>query len=191
MGVNAVSQQLEDFSQIMVKNASSVIVLFAGDEEVKSQIKELYGLEDHVIDSMSAHLTGPTPDGAPLFAIHDVKGFNGKVMQEAVLTLGGLWMWSLCSTETDILIRRAAAERLGYWKGVSMLRDVYPAGEIGKDEKRFKDVLSRVTGDVGNAVREQWVRVFVDLLIDMERVDFKGLLEGRRPIDRDYLKKYL
>lgn len=186
VGINAVSQDIEDFSELMIKNASSVFVLFAGDEITQQLLKTRYGLSDDVVERMESHLRGPTRDGAPVYAIHRIKG-RGKVVQAGLLTLGPMMMWALCSTEEDVKLRRALAQRVGFYKALTILCSIFSSGTIGESAQKFKSRLADIGGEAGKRAQQEWIAVLANHVCSMTKADLQAIFDGRRAVNRDLL----
>lgn len=186
VGIDAVSQQLDDFTEQLIENASTIQLLYAGDKKIKDKIKKMYDLENDVITSMGRFLTGPTSEGAPIFSIYKIKK-EGVVIQEAFLSLGSLTLWALCSTEGDVFVRRDLASKIGFYDALQKLGNYFPGGSIGSAEEKFKNALALIGGELGREAQERWVSVFVDHLNRYSRIEFQAILDGRRPLDKSLL----
>lgn len=191
VGVNAVSQQFGDFSPKMIENANSIFVLYAGSEKVKNLLRNEYKVAEHVIERLEGHLTGPTSDGAPVFVMHEIKGKSGRVMQEGVLTLGSMWLWALCSTETDVLLRRELAAKVGFYKALEILVRFFPGGTVGEREHEVNDCLARLSGEQGKRAQNSWIYIMACMMQDQSPGDFFDTLRGRKPIDKAAIFNYL
>lgn len=192
VGVNAVSQQFDDFSPKMIQNANSVFVLYAGEKKVKDLLKTNYGVRANTADTLDQHLTGPTSSGAPVFAMHLIKGKPGYVMQKGILSLGRMWLWALCSTESDVLLRRELAGMIGFYEALAVLVKFFPGGSIhGSKADEVKNLFAQIPGEKGKAVQDGWVRMLAFLLLELSPSELHDTLSGRRPLDESTVSKYL
>lgn len=146
ISVNVISQLPEDFSKEMLDMASGIFVCNARGSSLEF-LDENIGLTPADVQVMSYKLTGPSPEGAPFWAMFMIKN-RGQIRQELVLTLGPVELWAFSTTAKDIAIRQALYEAVGPKKAREVLAKRFPGGsaqkEIDARIARIEDAAERL-----------------------------------------------
>ena len=149
------SQLLSDFSSRLLSLATGVWICSAGPEEIDLATR-LLELDDSSRQALRHRLTGPGPDGSPIFAALECKG--GPVRQMLVHRLGAAEIWAYSTTAEDVALRTELSRRLGPESARAALAREWPAGSARRAIRRLRDdasdrgkagtVISRLADDV-------------------------------------------
>lgn len=141
--VSLASQLLEDFGEGISDAASSVFIFDAPTERAAKGLSGMFGLNRSECQTLRTELTGPGPDGTPLFAI--VRHKQGTSMQKLFLTLGPFELWALTTTAEDVALRDCLFKMIGPNAARQALAGRFPAG-TAKSEIESRLYHSRQTG---------------------------------------------
>lgn len=123
-----ISQLFHDFSEDIIKNASTYFILGAGNESEGRDIQKAFNLTDAERNCIMNQCLGPNEKGAPMFAMF--KTTKGLVSQFLYNSAGPLEVWAYNSSAIDVAVKRAVAKELGTWEALLALADQYPEGTV-------------------------------------------------------------
>ena len=129
------SQLPGDFGREILDVASTVLVFDAPSESSAKLFSEQFGLSDAELRILRHRLTGPTEDGAPLFAIMRHK--QGAVRQLLYLTLGSPELWALSTTPEDTALREQLLKSLNPSEARAALAARFPGGSAKSEFERL------------------------------------------------------
>lgn len=128
--ITLASQLVEDFDEQMVKQATGIWILGAGEGIGVKEISKTFGLRPIEEYILSDRLTGPAPGGAPLFAIIATR--HGRYRHLLYNTLGPIELWAFSTTPNDINLRRRLYDRIGPRMARLALAKRFPSGTCAK-----------------------------------------------------------
>ena len=160
--IKIASQLIEDFPESIIEVATGLFVCNAGSEGSIDYLDEHFRLtaaERHV---MRYELTGPTSQGAPIWALLRMKK-HGQVRQKLNLTLGPAEIWAFSTTAEDVVLRGRLYEVIGPTLTRRVLARRFPGGsaksEIEARIARMEEAGSQLSNEqrrdvIGDLVEE-------------------------------------
>ena len=106
------SQLIEYFPPSMVDVATALILRDGGSESLIERLDGHFRLTDEEKRVMRGELTGPTPEGAPFWAMFRHRK-EGAIRQKLNLTLGPAELWAFSTTAEDGALRERLYGTLG------------------------------------------------------------------------------
>lgn len=136
------SQQLSDFGDDVLKQASDIIVLKIGNRDELQELVTRFGKENvprtaqHIIAN---YLTGPGSEGAPFYGIFKLRG--GTFRQYLRHVVGAVEVWGLTTNPRDVPLRDRLYARMDPVLARKVLADEFPDGSAAKViEDRIRQV---------------------------------------------------
>lgn len=137
------SQLPEDFPPAIMEVASTLFVCNAGSERSIDYLTDMYRLTENERRVIRHNLTGPGPQGAPVWTMFKAKGF-GQVRQELLLTLGPAELWAFSTTSEDVALRSRLYASIGPQLTRRVLAARFPGGSAKAEiDKRVLAVEER------------------------------------------------
>ena len=143
MDVRIASQLIEDFPSSIVDVATALIHCDAGSESSIDRLDGHFRLTDEEKRVMRGELTGPTPEGAPFWAMLRLKK-ERAVRQKLSLTLGPAELWAFSTTAEDVALRERLYGTLGPRLARKVLARRFPGGKARPD---IESRIARIEGD--------------------------------------------
>lgn len=173
--VSLASQLPEDFDGPIMEMASGLFMFSAPPAQCIRKLADSAGLEKREESILRNELTGPGPDGAPMFCAFRHK--DGDCRQKLVLTIGPSELWALSTTAEDVALRDLLYETLGAPEARAVLAARFPGGSAKAEIETRLRRQSESDFPFGNAgIREDVARRLADELI--------ALSAARRRADR-------
>ena len=120
------SQALDDFGDDILEAASTVFIFDAPTGRSVGRLASLFSLGDHEQSLLRDQLTGPGPNGTPLFAI--IRHKQGSCRQKLNLTIGAAELWALSTTPEDVALREQLQARTSAAEALLLLAARFPGG---------------------------------------------------------------
>ena len=133
------SQLLTDFSERIASLATGIWICSAPPEDIQ-MASELLKLDESARYALRHRLTGPGPDGAPVFAALDVKG--GEVRQLLMHRLGAAEIWAYSTTAEDVALRAELSRLIGPVAARTRLAAEWPGGSARRTIQRLRDAAA-------------------------------------------------
>ena len=172
-------QLIEDFPPSIVDVATVLIVCAAGSQSSINRLDGHFRLSDQEKRVMRGELTGPTPEGAPFWAMFRL-GKEGAVRQKLNLTLGPAELWTFSMTAEDMALRERLYETLGPSLARKVLTRRFPGGTARPDiENRLARIEEKGGGGFDATSKRSVNPASVQpgrVLRDMLRLVFSGAL---------------
>ena len=127
------SQELSDFDDSAVKNATNVYILSKGmTEDVTREIIDRFSPSKDAIAALKKDVTGPSAEGSTLLYLGGIKkGQRGRVEHTLRLSLGAGELWAYTTTAEEVYLRNMLASKIGIQNTLRILSKELPTG--GKD----------------------------------------------------------
>ena len=133
------SQLLSDFDRHLIDLATGAWICSASESDISLAESELK-LSQASVYALRHRLTGPGPDGAPVYAALETKG--GPVRQLLRHRLGARELWAFSTTAEDIALREECAALVGSVEARRALAERFPSGSARGELKRRADAAS-------------------------------------------------
>ena len=173
--VSLASQLPEDFDGPIMEMASGLFMFSAPPAPYIRKLADSAGLEKREESILRNELTGPGPDGAPMFCAFRHK--DGDCRQKLVLTIGPSELWALSTTAEDVALRDLLYEALGAPEARAVLAARFPGGSAKAEiETRLRRQIESGTPFGVAGIRDDVARRLADELI--------ALSAARRRADR-------
>lgn len=127
------SQHFDDYPEIILELATSIIVLGAGTHKGVDTICEKFGFNT-VLKNAMQNLGKPGPKGANFVAL--MRTSKGDVYQTLTNTIAAMGIWAFSSTSEDMTVRNALYEKIGVKKTLKLLARHWPGGIKAEAERR-------------------------------------------------------
>ncbi len=127
------SQLLADFNPRLVAMSTGVWICNASETDIEFATGTLH-LNSAAANILRHRLTGPGPEGAPVFAALAVKG--GNVRQLLTHRLGGSELWAYSTTAEDVALRDELTGLLGSSEARRALATRFPGGSARREIQR-------------------------------------------------------
>ncbi len=163
--ITILSQDLQDFSDEIVKMSNNVWILSKGlAETTTDEIQKTFKPSPDAMTALRRHVTGPGREGSTLLYLGDIKG-GGRVEQVLRLTLGPREIWAYSTTAVDVALRGAIAEQVGLPRALNVLAERFPDGsaqsyleqrglESDDDEEAGSELIKAVARELVAEVRK-------------------------------------
>lgn len=177
--VSLASQLPEDFDGPIMEMASGLFMFSAPPAPYIRKLADSAGLEKREESILRNELTGPGPDGAPMFCAF--RHNDGDCRQKLVLTIGPSELWALSTTAEDVALRDLLYEALGAPEARAVLAARFPGGSAKAEiETRLRRQTESGAPFGSAGIREGVARSLADELI--------ALSAARRRTDRPRIK---
>jgi intracellular multiplication protein IcmB len=167
MHIGLYSQDIRDFSDIMLELAYSVFVLGAGSEKTVERFTERFSLNDVARKSLLQKTGNPDASGANMLTVF--KTSEGRITQLMTNTLGPKLLWAFNTTTEDVAVRNELYRKIGPKATRELLSQEFPGG-IKEEVERLNE-NSDVIEELGQD--EEVLDVIVNRLID--KAEEKGI----------------
>jgi len=123
------SQMIDDFPKVAVENSYTYFILGSGSTEAvrgPGGLGDRFGLSETEMNCIERDLTGPTSEGAPLFAMF--KTTRGVISQLLYNTVSSIEAWAYTTTVDDVRVRDIIYKRIGVRQTLEFLAEKHPRG---------------------------------------------------------------
>ena len=142
------SQLLTDFPERLASLATGVWICSATAGDIRAAT-ELLDLDESSIGILRHSLTGPSADGAPVFAALNTHG--GQVRQLLLHRLGAAELWAFSTTAEDVALRQELSRLVGPERARAILAAQWPSGTARRTIQRLRDAAAE-EGSAGEVI---------------------------------------
>ncbi len=142
------SQLLTDFPERLAGLATGVWICSATTGDIRAATA-LLDLDGSSVEILRHSLTGPSADGAPVFAALNTHG--GEVRQLLLHRMGAAELWAFSTTAEDVSLRQELSMRVGPVKARAILAKEWPSGTARQAIQRLRDAAAE-RGSAGEVI---------------------------------------
>jgi intracellular multiplication protein IcmB len=143
MGIGLYTQTIGDIPVVIIKLATTILILGAGTEQDIAELAETFGLSGACRHALG-RLGKPGPSGSNLVAVFRTgAGLSQLVLS---LTIGGQSLWAFSTTTEDVAIRNNLYRRLEPSEALRRLAARFPGGSAKAEVERRRRLVADESG---------------------------------------------
>ena len=181
------SQLPLDFAEL-ANIATTTIIMDAGNEQTRSQIREVFGLSDTEISALKNFVHGPQRGIGTTF-LAKLRTKDKELSQLFTSTCGGMELWALATTMEDRGLRGLLYSQIPKGDARKVLKKRFPSGSCKSyvDQHKLKSKEELGEGFVDEEVTESVIQKLASELLDEYRTSREAAL-AISAAQRDYGK---